>query len=112
MATVLQCIAAHAPIYLYFSCLSARLSPFAGMDSGYSDDIQAQKPSACERAEVVLFRLLTGIPLYVASFGLVRDLWIRSVARPRASSSCCPAHRRRIIWMAMSPLSYRMLSSA
>jgi len=100
------------PIYLYFSCLSLLvylLSPEWILDIPTTymlkNHLHASAP------QVSLFRLLTGIPLYVAFlFGLVRDLWNPFGWRDRGFFLLfAPLTAAVFIWMAMSPLSYRML---
>jgi len=61
--------------------------------------------------QVSTFRLLTGIPLYVAFlFGLVRDLWNPFGWRDRGYFFLfAPITAAVFIWMAISPLSYNML---
>jgi MFS family permease len=61
--------------------------------------------------QVSTFRLLTGIPLYVGFlFGLVRDLWNPFGWRDRGFFLLfAPLAAAIFIWMAISPLSYKML---
>jgi predicted MFS family arabinose efflux permease len=61
--------------------------------------------------QVSMFRLLTGIPLYVSFlFGLVRDLWNPFGWRDRGYFFLfAPATAAVFVWMAISPLSYGML---
>lgn len=61
--------------------------------------------------QVSLFRLLTGIPLYVAFlFGLVRDLWSPLGRRDRGYFLLfAPITAGVFIWMGTSQLSYRLL---
>jgi len=100
------------PIYLYFGSLSLLvylLSPewFLDIPTTYmlKNHLHATAP------QVSVFRLLTGIPLYVAFlFGLVRDLWNPFGLRDRGFFLIfAPLTAAVFVWMAMSPLSYRML---
>jgi MFS family permease len=61
--------------------------------------------------QVSMFRLLTGIPMYVAFlFGLMRDLWNPFGQRDRGFFLLfAPVTAGVFIWMGMSQLSYEML---
>src|ERR1700691_4441132 len=61
--------------------------------------------------EVSMFALLTGVPIYVAGvFGLARDLWNPFGWRDRGLFLLfAPLTAAVFIWMAISPLSYKML---
>jgi predicted MFS family arabinose efflux permease len=63
-------------------------------------------------AEVSLFRLLTGIPIYIAFvFGLLRDWWNPLGLRDRGYFLLfAPLTAAVFVWMAMSPLSYALLT--
>jgi hypothetical protein len=98
------------PIYIYFGSLSLLvylLSPewFLDIPTTYmlKNHLHATAP------QVSVFRLLTGIPLYVAFlFGLVRDLWNPFGWRDRGFFLIfAPLTAAVFVWMAMSPLSYR-----
>ena len=100
------------PIYVYFGFLSLLvylLSPewFLDIPTSYmlKNRLHASAP------QVSLFRLLTGVPLYVAFlFGLVRDLWNPFGWRDRGYFFLfAPITAAVFIWMAISPLSYNML---
>jgi predicted MFS family arabinose efflux permease len=100
------------PIYLYFTFLSLLvylLAPewFLDIPTTYmlKNRLHATAP------QVSTFRLLTGIPLYVAFlFGLVRDLWNPFGWRDRGYFFLfAPITAAVFIWMAISPLSYNML---
>jgi len=100
------------PIYLYFTSLSLLvylLAPewFLDIPTTYmlKNHLHATAP------QVSTFRLLTGIPLYVAFlFGLVRDLWNPFGWRDRGYLLIfAPITAAVFIWMAFSPLSYSML---
>ena len=100
------------PIYLYFSFLTLLvyfLAPEYILDIPTTymlkNHLHASAP------QVSLFRLLTGIPLYVAFFfGLVRDLWNPFGWRDRGYFFLfAPITAAVFIWMAISPLSYNML---
>ena len=100
------------PIYLYFGFLSLLvylLSPEWVMDIPTSYMLKNQLHRTAP--EVSLFRLLTGIPLYVAfAFGLVRDLWNPFGWRDRGYFLIfAPVTAGVFVWMALSPLSYNML---
>lgn len=100
------------PIYIYFGLLTLLvffLSPEWVMDIPTTymlkNHLHATAP------QVSMFRLLTGIPLYVAFlFGLVRDLWNPFGLRDRGYLLLfAPLTAAVFIWMAVSPLSYGML---
>src|SRR3569833_2354843 len=100
------------PIYLYFGFLTVLaylVAPEYLLDIPTSymlkNHLHATAP------QVSLFRLLTGIPLYVAFlFGLVRDLWNPFGWRDRGYFFLfAPLTAVVFIWMAVSPLSYNML---
>src|SRR5580658_3118256 len=63
--------------------------------------------------QVSLFRLLTGIPIYVAFlFGLLRDSWNPFKLRDRGYFLLfAPVTAAVFVWMAMSPLSYALLTA-
>ena len=63
--------------------------------------------------EVSLFRLLTGIPIYVAFlFGLLRDRWNPLGLRDRGYFLIfAPVTAAVFAWMAMSQLSYALLTA-
>ena len=63
--------------------------------------------------EVSLFRLLTGIPVYLAFlFGLLRDCWNPLGLRDRGYLLIfAPVTAAVFVWMAMSPLSYALLTA-
>jgi hypothetical protein len=63
--------------------------------------------------EVSLFRLLTGIPIYVAFlFGLLRDGWNPLGLRDRGYFLLfAPVTAAVFVWMAMSQLSYALLTA-
>lgn len=100
------------PIYFYFGSLTFLvyfLAPEYLLDIPTTymlkNHLHATAP------EVSMFRLLTGIPLYVAFlFGLVRDLWNPFGWRDRGYFLLfAPITAGVFIWMALSPLSYNML---
>src|ERR1700685_212845 len=100
------------PIYLYFTFLSLLvylLAPewFLDIPTTYmlKNHLHATAP------QVSTFRLLTGIPLYVAFlFGLVRDLWNPFGLRDRGFFFLfAPLTAAIFIWMATTPLSYGVL---
>ena len=100
------------PIYLYFSFLTLLvyfLAPEYILDIPTTymlkNHLHASAP------QVSLFRLLTGIPLYVAFFfGLVRDLWNPFGWRDRGYFFLfAPVTAAVFVWMAMSTLSYQVL---
>ena len=100
------------PIYLYFTFLSLLvylLAPewFLDIPTSYmlKNRLHATAP------QVSLFRLLTGIPLYVAFFfGLVRDLWNPFGWRDRGYFLLfAPLTAAVFIYMATAPLSYGTL---
>src|SRR5580692_3549625 len=100
------------PIYLYFGSLSLLvyiLSPewFLDIPTTYmlKNHLHATAP------QVSVFRLLTGIPLYVAFlFGLVRDLWNPFGLRDRGYFFLfAPLTAAVFLWMAFTPLSTSML---
>src|SRR5580704_5674364 len=100
------------PIYLYFGFLSLLvyfLSPEWVMDIPTSYMLKNRLHFTAP--QVSMFRLLTGIPLYVAFiFGLVRDLWNPFGLRDRGYFLIfAPITAGVFIWMAMSPLSYKIL---
>jgi predicted MFS family arabinose efflux permease len=112
MATALIDPPRTRPIYLYFTFLSLLvylLAPewFLDIPTTYmlKNHLHATAP------QVSAFRLLTGIPLYVAFlFGLVRDLWNPFNWRDRGYFFLfAPITAAVFIWMAISPLSYNML---
>jgi predicted MFS family arabinose efflux permease len=97
------------PIYLYFTFLSLLvylLAPewFLDIPTSYmlKNRLHATAP------QVSTFRLLTGIPLYVAFlFGLVRDLWNPFGWRDRGYFLLfAPLTAAVYIWIAVSPFSY------
>src|SRR5580700_10294342 len=61
--------------------------------------------------QVSMFRLLTGIPMYIAFlFGLVRDLWSPFGRRDRGFFLVfAPLTAGVFVWMGMAPLSYGVL---
>jgi predicted MFS family arabinose efflux permease len=61
--------------------------------------------------EVSLFRLLTGVPMYIAFlFGLARDLWSPFQRRDRGFFLLfAPVTAAVFVWMALSPVSYGVL---
>jgi Na+/melibiose symporter-like transporter len=63
--------------------------------------------------EVSLFRLMTGIPIYLAFlFGLLRDWWNPLGLRDRGYFLLfAPVTAAVFVWMAMSPLSYALLTA-
>ena len=100
------------PIYLYFGFLSLLvylLSPEWLLDIPTTymlkNHLHATAP------QVSTFRLLTGMPLYVAFFfGFARDLWNPFGWRDRGFFLLfAPLTAAIYIWMAISPLSYKML---
>src|SRR5580658_9590001 len=100
------------PIYLYFGFLSLLvyvLSPEWLLDIPTTymlkNHLHATAP------QVSMFRLLTGVPLYVAFFfGFARDLWNPFGWRDRGFFLLfAPLTAAVFIWMAISPLSYKML---
>src|ERR1700685_2281444 len=100
------------PIYLYFTFLSLLvylLAPewFLDIPTTYmlKNHLHATAP------QVSMFRLLTGIPMYVAFlFGLARDLWSPFGRRDRGFFLLfSPLTAGVFIWMAMSHLSYQVL---
>lgn len=100
------------PIYLYFTFLSLivyLLAPewFLDIPTSYmlKNRLHATAP------QVSLFRLLTGLPLYVAFlFGLVRDLWNPFGWRDRGYFFLfAPLTAAVFVYMAISPLSYGTL---
>ncbi|HEY4085977.1 MAG TPA: MFS transporter [Bryobacteraceae bacterium] len=100
------------PIYLYFgflTLLAYLVAPEYLLDIPTSymlkNHLHATAP------QVSLFRLLTGIPLYIAFlFGLVRDLWNPFGWRDRGYFFLfAPLTAVVFVWMAISPLSYNML---
>ena len=112
MATALTDPPRTRPIYLYFTFLSLLvylLAPewFLDIPTTYmlKNHLHATAP------QVSTFRLLNGIPLYVAFlFGLVRDLWNPFGLRDRGYLLIfAPITAAVFIWMALTPLSYNML---
>jgi MFS family permease len=100
------------PIYLYFGFLSLLvylLSPEWLLDIPTTYMLKNRLHATAP--QVSLFRLLTGIPLYVAFvFGFARDLWNPFGWRDRGFFLLfAPVTAAVYIWMAMSPLSYGML---
>lgn len=102
----------HRPIYLYFGFLTLLiyfLAPEYLLDipTAYmlKNRLHASAP------EVSMFRLISGIPLYVAFlFGLIRDLWNPFGWRDRGYFFLfAPITAAIFLWMAFSPLSWGML---
>ena len=100
------------PIYVYFGFLTLLVYFFApeyllDIPTAYmmKNRLQASAP------EVSMFRLLSGIPLYVAFlFGLVRDLWNPFGWRDRGYFFLfAPLTAAVFFWMAFAPLSRSML---
>src|ERR1700683_3713540 len=100
------------PIYFYFSALTLLVYLVApewllDIPTSYmlKNHLHATAP------EVSMFRLLTGVPMYVAFlFGLARDLWNPFGRRDRGFFLLfSPLPAGVFIWMAMSHLSYQVL---
>ncbi len=100
------------PIFVYFSFLTLLVYLVApeyllDIPTTYmlKNHLHATAP------EVSMFRLLTGIPMYVAFlFGLARDLWSPFDRRDRGFFLLfAPLTALVFIWMGMSRLSYNML---
>jgi len=100
------------PIYLYFGFLSLLvyfLSPEWLLDIPTSYMLKNQLHATAPQVSV--FRLLIGIPLYIAFFfGFARDLWNPFGWRDRGFLFLfAPLTAAIYVWMAISPLSYNML---
>ncbi len=100
------------PIYIYFSFLTLLaylLAPEYILDIPTTYMLKNRLHATAP--EVSLFRLLTGIPLYVAFlFGLVRDLWNPLGWRDRGYFLLfAPLTAAVFVWMAVTPISYRTL---
>ena len=99
----LRSILAFSPCWFYFLAPEYLLDiPTAYM---LKNRLHASAP------EVSMFRLLSGIPLYVAFlFGLVRDLWNPFGWRDRGYFFLfAPLTAAVFLWMAFTPLSWGML---
>jgi predicted MFS family arabinose efflux permease len=102
----------HRPIYLYFGFLTLLiyfLAPEYLLDIPTSYMLKNRLHASAP--EVSMFRLLSGIPLYVAFlFGLVRDLWNPFGWRDRGYFFLfAPLTAAVFLWMAFTPLSWAML---
>src|SRR5579862_556196 len=100
------------PIFVYFGVLTLLaylLAPEYLLDIPTSYTLKNRLHATAP--QVSLFRLLTGIPLYVAFlFGLVRDLWNPFGWRDRGYFFLfAPLTASVFVWMATSRLSYNML---
>jgi MFS family permease len=100
------------PIFVYFGALTLLVYLVApewllDIPTSYmlKNHLHATAP------QVSMFRLLTGIPMYVAFlFGLVRDLWSPFGRRDRGFFLVfAPLTAAVFVWMGMAPLSYAVL---
>jgi predicted MFS family arabinose efflux permease len=99
--------------FVYFGWLT--LFVYLATPAGYLVDIQTsymlKNQLHATAAEVSTFRLLTGIPMYLAfAFGLIRDQWSPLGLRDRGYFIIfAPVTAAAFIWMAASTVSYRGL---
>jgi xanthosine utilization system XapX-like protein len=97
-------------IFLYFGSLT--LLVYLATPSGYLVDIATsymlKDNLHATASQVSMFRLLTGIPIYVAFvFGLIRDLWSPFGLRDRGYFLLfAPLTAAAFVWLAFSRLSY------
>src|SRR5580658_6350862 len=103
----------HRPIYFYFGALTLLVyivAPEYLLDIPTSYMLKNRLHAGA--AEVSLFRLLTGIPIYIAFvFGLLRDWWNPLGLRDRGYFLLfAPLTAAVFVWMAISPLSYALLT--
>src|SRR5580692_13202730 len=104
----------HRPIYLYFGALTLLVyvvAPEYLLDIPTSYMLKNRLHAGAP--QVSLFRLLTGIPIYVAFlFGLLRDRWNPLGLRDRGYFLLfAPVTAAVFVWMAMSQLSYALLTA-
>ena len=100
------------PIYFYFGALTLlvyMVAPEYLLDIPTSYMLKNRLHAGAP--EVSLFRLLTGIPIYVAFlFGLLRDWWNPFGLRDRGYFLLfAPLTAAVFVWMAISHLSYALL---
>src|SRR5215467_3545332 len=101
---------ATSQIFLYFGSLTLLI--YLATPSGYLVDIATsymlKNRLHATASQVSMFRLLTGIPAYIALvFGLARDLWSPFGLRDRGYFLCfAPIAAVSFLWMAFYHLSY------
>src|SRR5689334_6864931 len=99
--------------FVYFGWLT--LFVYLATPAGYLVDFQTsymlKNQLHATAAEVAIFRLLTGIPVYFGfAFGLIRDQWNPWGLRDRGYFLIfAPVTAAVFVWMAASSLSYRVL---
>src|ERR1700693_3607627 len=99
--------------FIYFGWLT--LFVYLATPAGYLVDIQTsymlKNQLHATASQVSIFRLVTGIPAYFAfAFGLIRDQLNPLGLRDRGFFLIfAPLTAAAFIWMAASPLSYRVL---